>query len=63
MFHMVRRFRDGDDRERLICPDCNYVAYENPKVVVGSIVAEGDRVLLCRRAIEPRSGFWTIPAG
>lgn len=37
--------------------------YENPKVVVGSIIADGDRVLLCRRAIEPRSGFWTIPAG
>jgi ADP-ribose pyrophosphatase YjhB (NUDIX family) len=44
-------------------PDCNFVAYENPKIVVGSIVAEGDRVLLCRRAIEPRAGFWTIPAG
>ena len=63
MSHLVRRIREGDDRERLICPDCNFVAYENPKVVVGSIVAEGDRVLLCRRAIEPRSGFWTIPAG
>ena len=63
MTHLVRRIPDGDDRERLICPDCNFIAYENPKVIVGSIVAEGDRVLLCRRAIEPRSGFWTIPAG
>lgn len=63
MSHLVRRIPVGDDRERLICPDCNFVAYENPKVIVGSIVAEGDRVLLCRRAIEPRSGFWTIPAG
>jgi ADP-ribose pyrophosphatase YjhB (NUDIX family) len=63
MSHLVRRIPEGDDRERLVCPDCNFVAYENPKVVVGSIVAEGDRVLLCRRAIEPRAGFWTIPAG
>jgi len=60
---LVRRIPEGDDRERLICPDCNFVAYENPKIVVGSIVAEDDRVLLCRRAIEPRAGFWTIPAG
>ena len=63
MSRLVRRIPEGDDRERLVCPDCNFVAYENPKVVVGSIVAEGDRVLLCRRAIEPRAGFWTTPAG
>jgi ADP-ribose pyrophosphatase YjhB (NUDIX family) len=63
MSRLVRRIPEGDDRERLVCPDCNFVAYENPKIVVGSIVAEGDRVLLCRRAIEPRAGFWTIPAG
>jgi ADP-ribose pyrophosphatase YjhB (NUDIX family) len=42
---------------------CGYVAYENPKIVVGSVVAEGERVLLCRRAIEPRAGYWTLPAG
>ena len=42
---------------------CSYVAYENPKVVVGSLVAAGDCVLLCRRAIEPRAGYWTLPAG
>ena len=63
MSRLVRQIPEGDDRERLVCLDCNFVAYENPKVVVGSIVAEGDRVLLCRRAIEPRAGFWTIPAG
>jgi ADP-ribose pyrophosphatase YjhB (NUDIX family) len=63
MTRLVRRIPDGDDRERLICPDCDFIVYENPKVIVGSIVAEGDRVLLCRRAIEPRAGFWTIPAG
>jgi ADP-ribose pyrophosphatase YjhB (NUDIX family) len=59
----VRRTPEGDDRERLTCADCGFVAYENPKVVVGTVVAEGGRILLCRRAIEPRSGFWTIPAG
>jgi ADP-ribose pyrophosphatase YjhB (NUDIX family) len=63
MSRLVRRIPDGDNQERLVCPDCNFVAYENPKIVVGSIVTEGDRVLLCRRAIEPRTGFWTIPAG
>ncbi len=54
---------DGDDRDRLTCRDCGYVAYENPKVVVGSVVDIGGEVLLCRRAIEPRAGFWTLPAG
>lgn len=54
---------EGDDRERLVCPDCNYIAYENPKIVVGVVCLHQDNILLCRRAIEPRSGFWTIPAG
>lgn len=54
----------GDDRERLVCPDCGYIAYDNPRIVVGSVVVDADdRVVLCRRAIEPRRGFWTIPAG
>ncbi len=59
----IRRIPDGDDRERLTCPDCGFIAYENPKIVVGSVVVEDGRVLLCRRAIEPRRGFWTLPAG
>jgi ADP-ribose pyrophosphatase YjhB (NUDIX family) len=63
MSRFVRSIPEGDDRERLTCPDCGHVAYENPKLVVGSVVAEGDTVLLCRRAIEPRAGFWTLPAG
>ena len=58
-----RRIPEGDNRERLVCADCGYVAYENPKIVVGSVVEDGGRVLLCRRAIEPRRGFWTLPAG
>jgi ADP-ribose pyrophosphatase YjhB (NUDIX family) len=59
----VRRTPEGDTRERLVCPSCGHVAYENPKVVVGSVVVHGDRVLLCRRAIAPRQGLWTLPAG
>jgi len=59
----VRRIPEGDDRERLVCLDCGLIQYENPKVVVGSVVTYGDRLLLCRRAIEPRLGFWTMPAG
>ncbi|WP_135468610.1 NUDIX hydrolase [Crenalkalicoccus roseus] len=59
----IRRIPEGDDRERLTCPDCGFIDYENPKIVVGSVVAEAGRVLLCRRAIEPRRGFWTLPAG
>jgi ADP-ribose pyrophosphatase YjhB (NUDIX family) len=59
----VRRVPEGDNRERLVCPSCGHVAYENPKVVVGSVVVHGDRVLLCRRAIAPRQGLWTLPAG
>ncbi len=55
---------DGDDRERLTCPDCGYIAYENPRIVVGVVArAEDERILLCRRAIEPRIGYWTLPAG
>jgi ADP-ribose pyrophosphatase YjhB (NUDIX family) len=58
-----RRVPDGDNRPRLVCDDCGFVSYENPKVVVGSVCAIGDRILLCRRAIEPRRGYWTLPAG
>jgi len=59
----TRQVPDGDTRERLVCRECGHVAYENPKVVVGSVVAHQGKVLLCRRAIEPRRGFWTLPAG
>ncbi len=53
----------GDDRERDVCAACGTVHYLNPKVVVGAVCSFEDRLLLCRRAIEPRIGFWTIPAG
>ncbi len=53
----------GDNRERLVCGDCGFILYDNPKIVVGSVVRLGPRYLLCKRAIEPRLGFWTLPAG
>jgi len=59
----VKRIPDGDNRERLVCPDCGFVNYENPKIVVGAVATWEDRILMCRRAIEPRRGFWTLPAG
>ena len=52
-----------DDRRRLVCDQCGHIQYENPKIVVGSVVEHDDRILLCRRAIEPRDGYWTLPAG
>jgi ADP-ribose pyrophosphatase YjhB (NUDIX family) len=59
----VLRIPEGDDRPRMTCADCGFIAYENPKVVVGSVALWEDRILLCRRAIEPRRGYWTLPAG
>lgn len=59
----TRRVPVGDNRERAVCNDCGFVSYENPKIVAGAVVISGDKVLMCRRAIEPRRGFWTLPAG
>jgi ADP-ribose pyrophosphatase YjhB (NUDIX family) len=52
-----------DNRERAVCTVCATVHYENPLNVVGTLPVWGDQVLLCRRNIEPRYGFWTLPAG
>ncbi|MRR51708.1 MAG: NUDIX domain-containing protein [Rhodocyclaceae bacterium] len=54
---------EGDSLPRHVCDACNTIHYRNPKLVVGSLPVWEDRVLLCRRAIEPRQGFWTLPAG
>jgi ADP-ribose pyrophosphatase YjhB (NUDIX family) len=59
----VRQVPDGDDRSRLVCADCGFVNYENPKIVVGVVARWQERILMCRRAINPRRGFWTLPAG
>ena len=58
-----RAISEGDNREPLLCQDCGFIHYQNPKVVVGAVVTWQEQFLLCRRAIEPRRGFWTMPAG
>ncbi|MBL8511052.1 MAG: NUDIX hydrolase [Betaproteobacteria bacterium] len=57
------RIPHGDDRERHVCADCDYIHYLNPKMVVGTLPVWEERILLCKRAIEPRYGLWTLPAG
>jgi len=53
----------GDDRVRRMCTRCNFIDYVNPKIVAGSVVLRDGMILLCRRAIAPRIGYWTLPAG
>jgi ADP-ribose pyrophosphatase YjhB (NUDIX family) len=58
-----RRVPDGDHNERLVCRDCGFINYQNPRIICGVVPMWEDKVLLCTRAIEPRIGFWTVPAG
>jgi ADP-ribose pyrophosphatase YjhB (NUDIX family) len=58
-----RKIPPEDDRERHVCDACGTIHYINPKVVVGCLPLHGDQVLLCKRAIHPRKGYWTLPAG
>ena len=58
-----REVPHGDTHERDVCATCGFIDYVNPKIVTGSIVRHEGKLLLCRRAIEPRVGFWTLPAG
>lgn len=53
----------GDTHQRAVCDNCDTVHYKNPLLVVGCVVEKDDKILLCRRAIEPRRGYWTVPAG
>ncbi len=59
----MKTIPQGDDRERDVCERCGFIDYQNPKIVVGSVALWEEKILLCRRAIEPRLGFWTLPAG
>ena len=58
-----RKIPPGDLLSRFVCDSCQTVHYQNPKIVVGCLPEWGDELLLCRRAIDPRTGFWTFPAG
>ena len=53
----------GDDRQRFVCSSCELIHYSNPRVIVGCLPVYEGRVLLCKRAIEPRKNYWTLPAG
>jgi ADP-ribose pyrophosphatase YjhB (NUDIX family) len=53
----------GEDRERRVCDGCGFIDYVNPRIVAGVVAHREGKILLCRRAIEPRMGFWTLPAG
>jgi ADP-ribose pyrophosphatase YjhB (NUDIX family) len=60
---VVRRVPPGDTLERWVCDNCGEIHYQNPKLVVGTVPEHEGKLLLCRRAIEPRYGYWTLPAG
>lgn len=60
---VIHRIPEGDNRPRYICSHCSTIHYENPKVIVGCVPIYQDQILLCKRAIEPRYGLWTLPAG
>jgi ADP-ribose pyrophosphatase YjhB (NUDIX family) len=60
---VVKRVPPGDSLARWVCDQCGVIHYENPRLVVGSLPEWDGRLLLCRRAIEPRYAYWTLPAG
>jgi len=57
------RIPQGDNRPRYICTACDHIHYQNPRIIAGCIAEHENRILLCKRAIEPRHGLWTLPAG
>src|SRR5258705_13958928 len=60
---VTHRIPEGDSFSRAVCDACGTIQYQNPKIVVGCLPAHDDRILICKRAIEPRYGLWTLPAG
>ena len=60
---VVQRVPPGDTLARWVCEHCGEIHYQNPKLVIGTVPEHEGKVLLCRRAIEPRYGYWTLPAG
>ncbi|PSF14398.1 NUDIX hydrolase [Marinobacter fuscus] len=58
-----QRIPEGDNRHRYVCVSCETIHYQNPRIIAGTVPVWQGRILLCRRAIEPRYGYWTLPAG
>ncbi|MCK4710878.1 MAG: NUDIX hydrolase [Gammaproteobacteria bacterium] len=59
----IQKKPDDDHKLRDICTECGAIHYQNPKIITGSLIEHDDKILLCRRAIEPQAGKWTLPAG
>ena len=62
-YPFARDIPEGDTHERHVCGDCGWIHYVNPNIVVGAVCTWEDKILLCKRAIDPRHGYWTVPAG
>ncbi len=62
---LILHIPQGDTKKRYVCKNCHTIHYENPKMIVGTICVkkENNHILLCKRAIEPRKGYWTLPSG
>lgn len=59
----IKKIPDGDSKERLVCPECDHIEYQNPKIVNVVVATYGDKFLFCKRNISPRKGYWTLPGG
>ncbi|MDH5485259.1 MAG: NUDIX hydrolase [Gammaproteobacteria bacterium] len=60
---VIRSIPEGDHLPRFVCSECHSIHYENPRIIAGCIPELDNKILLCRRAIEPKYGLWTLPAG
>jgi|TARA_B110000196_G_scaffold240991_1_gene209512 ADP-ribose pyrophosphatase YjhB (NUDIX family) len=60
---VTQKIPEGDNRLRYVCESCDEIHYQNPRVIAGILPIYNDQILLCKRSIEPRIGYWTLPAG
>jgi ADP-ribose pyrophosphatase YjhB (NUDIX family) len=60
---VIVKIPEGDHLPRFVCPACGTIHYQNPRIIAGCVIETEGKILLCKRAIEPRLGYWTIPAG
>jgi ADP-ribose pyrophosphatase YjhB (NUDIX family)/DNA-directed RNA polymerase subunit RPC12/RpoP len=60
---LIEKIPEGDTHSRIVCEDCHFIHYQNPKIITSCLPIMEDKILLCQRAIEPGLGFWTLPGG